>query len=72
VVAVDSRNSYLRSDTLPVAALGLDGIAVVVSDDAILVCPLDRSQDLRSLVDVLAGDPRYACLVAERSAGGDS
>jgi len=72
VVAVDSRNSYLRSETLPVAALGLDGIAVVVSDDAILVCPLDRSQDLRSLVDVLAGDPRYACLVAERSAGGDS
>jgi len=66
VTALDSKNSYLRSESVPLAVLGLDGIAVVACEDAILVCPLDRSQDLRALVDRLAADPRTAALVADR------
>jgi len=63
VISVDSRNSYLHSESLPIAALGLDGIAVVSTADALLVCPRNRSQDLALMVDHLAGDPRYAALV---------
>ncbi|MGD1876758.1 MAG: mannose-1-phosphate guanylyltransferase/mannose-6-phosphate isomerase [Kiloniellaceae bacterium] len=70
VIALDSKNSYLRSDSVPLAVLGLEGSVVVASDDAILVCPLDRSQDLRALVDRLAADPSYAALVEEAPDGG--
>jgi mannose-1-phosphate guanylyltransferase / mannose-6-phosphate isomerase len=70
VVAVDSRNTYLRSEGLPVTALGLDDMIVVSTADALLVCPRSRSQDLALLVDRLAEDPRYAALV-QREAGDD-
>ncbi|WP_193369748.1 mannose-1-phosphate guanylyltransferase/mannose-6-phosphate isomerase [Pelagibius marinus] len=72
VVAVDCNNSYLRSAAMPIAALGLDGLTVVGTRDALLVCPRERSQDLSLMVRHLAEDPRYASLVrgAEREAKG--
>jgi mannose-1-phosphate guanylyltransferase/mannose-1-phosphate guanylyltransferase/mannose-6-phosphate isomerase len=63
VVALDSRNTYLHSDAMAIAALGLDGMAVVATADALLVCPRNRSQDVALMVEQLAGDPRYAPLV---------
>jgi mannose-1-phosphate guanylyltransferase/mannose-1-phosphate guanylyltransferase/mannose-6-phosphate isomerase len=74
ITALDSRNSYLRSEGLPIAALGIDGLAVVVTDDAILVCPRSRSQELGKLVDRLAEDSRYASLVTQgaREEGDDA
>jgi mannose-1-phosphate guanylyltransferase/mannose-1-phosphate guanylyltransferase/mannose-6-phosphate isomerase len=72
VISVDSRNSYLHSEALPIAALGLDGITVVSTADALLVCPRSRSQDLTLMVDRLAGDPRYASLVRRDTGEEDS
>ena len=66
VVAVDTRNAYLRSDGLPLATLGLEDMTVIATADALLVCPRSRSQDLAQLVDRLARDPRYASLVSRR------
>ena len=63
VVAVDNQNSYLRSEGPTLAAFGLESLAVVVTTDAILVCPRDRAQDLARLVDEIAGNPSYANLV---------
>jgi mannose-1-phosphate guanylyltransferase/mannose-6-phosphate isomerase len=63
VVAVDCNNSYLHSAAMPIAAFGLEGLTVVGTPDALLVCPRERSQDLALMVDRLAGDPRYASLV---------
>src|SRR3546814_10792965 len=60
---VDCDNSYLQSAILPIAALGLEGIAVVGTADALLICPRARSQDMGIVVDRLAGDPRFAQLV---------
>jgi mannose-1-phosphate guanylyltransferase/mannose-6-phosphate isomerase len=54
VVAVDTRNSLLRSDRGPlIGALGLDGIAIVAARDAVLVAPLDRAGDLKQLISEL-------------------
>ncbi len=39
-----------------VAVLGLAGLAVVVTETAVLVCPLDRSEDVRRLADPPAPD----------------
>jgi mannose-1-phosphate guanylyltransferase/mannose-6-phosphate isomerase len=53
VVAHDSRGSYLRSEGPVIAALGLDDMVVVATEDAVLVAPKDRAQDVRALVDQL-------------------
>ena len=62
VVAVESRNSYLHSQGGMIAALGLDGLAVIATRDAILVCPRDRAQNISLIVDRLKEDPRYRSL----------
>ncbi len=51
---VDTRNSFVYSntDTL-VATLGVEGLIITVTPDAILVCPRDRANDLKKLVAVL-------------------
>ena len=66
VIAVDCTNSYLHSAAMPIAAFGLEGLTVVSTADALLVCPRARSQDLALVVDRLASDPRYASLVRSR------
>ncbi|MFO1140798.1 MAG: mannose-1-phosphate guanylyltransferase/mannose-6-phosphate isomerase [Amaricoccus sp.] len=56
VFARDVANSYLRSDGRLVCALGLDGLAVIDTADAVLVAPIERSQEVRELVaDLEAG-----------------
>ncbi|HEY9548592.1 MAG TPA: sugar phosphate nucleotidyltransferase, partial [Kiloniellaceae bacterium] len=69
VVAVDCDNSYLHSAAMPIAALGLEGITVVGTADALLVCRRERSQDLALMVERLAGDPRYVSLVRRMASG---
>ncbi len=44
-----------------VAVLGMSGVVVVDTPDAVLVCPRDRAQDVKGVVDTLndRGDSRY-------------
>ncbi len=67
VVAIDSRNTYLHSQDVPITVLGLDEIAVISTGDVLLVCPRNRSQDISLITDQLKSDPRYAMLVATNS-----
>ena len=53
VIAVDSRDCYLRSDGRLLAALGVEDLIVVATKDAVLVCPRSRAQDIRAVVDRL-------------------
>ncbi|MEM8852163.1 MAG: mannose-1-phosphate guanylyltransferase, partial [Pseudomonadota bacterium] len=41
---VDSKNSLIVGGRADVIALGVEDLAIVAADDAILVCPLDRAQ----------------------------
>ncbi len=50
VLAIDCRNSYLRSDGGLLSVVGLEGVAVVATGDATFVAPLGRSQDVRAVV----------------------
>lgn len=54
VVAVDSRGSLLHGDGRLLAALGVSDLVVVASEDAVLVCPRERAQDVGRLVGELA------------------
>lgn len=50
VVAVDSRNNLIWSEHGVVATLGLEGVAVVQTRDATLVCPREATANLKDLV----------------------
>jgi mannose-1-phosphate guanylyltransferase/mannose-6-phosphate isomerase len=54
VMVEDVRNSYVRcEDGKLVAALGLDDIVLVVTDDAVLAASRERSQDVKRIVERL-------------------
>lgn len=56
-VVVDCRDCIVmnRQDSreIAVAAVGIEGLAVIVTDDAVLVIPKDRAQDVRKAVEEL-------------------
>lgn len=50
VHAREVTNSYLRSDGRLLCVLGVDGLAVVDTPDAVLVAPIGRAQEVRAVV----------------------
>ncbi|GGC91293.1 mannose-1-phosphate guanylyltransferase/mannose-6-phosphate isomerase [Chelatococcus reniformis] len=52
-VLVNARGNYVRSSGPLVAILGVSDLAVVVTDDAVLVAPRAASQDVRKIVEEL-------------------
>jgi len=53
VMAIDCKNSLLRSESRLIAAVGLENIIAVETPDAILLCPRGESQRVREIVDML-------------------
>jgi mannose-1-phosphate guanylyltransferase/mannose-6-phosphate isomerase len=58
VVAIDSHDSYIRGESRLVCALGVKNLAIVDTPDALLVTTLDRTQEVKGLVALLAGQGR--------------
>jgi mannose-1-phosphate guanylyltransferase/mannose-6-phosphate isomerase len=52
-VLIDTRGSLVLGDRRLVAAIGLEDMIIVDTEDAILVCPRSRAQDVKKVVDVL-------------------
>ena len=52
-VAIDSRDNLLFTDGGAVAVVGVEGLAVVRTGDAVLVVPRERAQDVRHVVEQL-------------------
>ncbi len=50
----DSRNNLLISDKTFIAGIGLEDLVIINSDNVLLVCPRDRSQDIKEIVDFLS------------------
>ncbi|MCC6737271.1 MAG: mannose-1-phosphate guanylyltransferase/mannose-6-phosphate isomerase [Bauldia sp.] len=53
VVAFNTRNSYIRSEGPVVGTIGLDGVVVVATGDAVLVAARTADQDVSRLVELL-------------------
>lgn len=53
VVGLDNKDCYVNSRHRLVAAVGLEGISIVETRDAVLVAPLDKSQDVKRIVESL-------------------
>ncbi len=58
VVADETRNSYLRTESGLLAVLGVEDLVVVATADAVLVTRRDRAQDIKQLVAKLERDGR--------------
>lgn len=52
-LAKDSKNCIISSPDKLVAVIGLKDFIVVTSDDAILICPKERHQEVREIVESL-------------------
>jgi mannose-1-phosphate guanylyltransferase len=56
-LGIDTKNSIIYGNKALVTAIGMDNTVIAVTDDAVLVCPRDRAQDVKHLVDRLkSGD----------------
>lgn len=64
--AYDARNSLVWSSGKLVTALGCDDAAVIETDDAVLVCPLERSQDVRSIAEGLLKQGRPEAIIPRK------
>lgn len=53
VISIDNKNSILYCGKRVVGAIGLKDMVVVDTPDATLICPKDRTQDVRKIVDIL-------------------
>jgi mannose-1-phosphate guanylyltransferase len=63
VIAQDCTDSLILADSGQlIAAVGLNGISVVATNDAILVIPKGRSQDVKRIVDDLKAKGRTALI----------
>ena len=58
VVAEGTSNCYLRSEAGLVAAIGVEDLVVVATDDAVMVAPKGRTQEVRRLVARLLKEKR--------------
>ena len=53
VIAQNSRNSYIRSEGMLVAAVGVENLVVVATKDAVLISHRDSTQDVKKIVERL-------------------
>lgn len=53
VLVLDGRNNVVHTKSRLVALLGVDDLVVIDTEDAVLVCPRGRAQDVRRVVEEL-------------------
>jgi mannose-1-phosphate guanylyltransferase len=60
-ILVDTRDSLVLGDRRLIAAIGLEDMIIIDTEDALLVCPRSRAQDVKLVVEALrrAGKTRY-------------
>ena len=59
VLALDSKNCYLRSDNRLLATVGIEDLVVVDTADVVMVAPRDQVQRVKELVGQLSMDQRH-------------
>jgi mannose-1-phosphate guanylyltransferase/mannose-1-phosphate guanylyltransferase/mannose-6-phosphate isomerase len=53
VLIVDTKNSFIHSENKLVAAIGVSDLVIVETDDAVMIAPKDRVQEVKQIVDQL-------------------
>ena len=58
VLGVDTTNCYVHAEQRLVSLLGVDGLIIVDTDDALLIADKSHSQDVKKIVNKLNNDKR--------------
>lgn len=53
VMMVDTRNSFIHAENKLIAAIGVDDLVIVETDDAVMIAPRDRVQEVKQIVTQL-------------------
>lgn len=67
VVAEDAHNCYIHSENRLVAALGIENQIIIETKDAVLVSSIERSQDVKLIVNRLKDEKRDEALTHLRA-----
>ncbi|SIR46580.1 mannose-1-phosphate guanylyltransferase [Halanaerobium kushneri] len=59
---IDTTNSIIHSPNKVVTTIGLDGVVIVDTEDAILICDKKRAQEVKEIRNILANDGLKDCL----------
>ena len=62
VLTIDTTNTLVHSSGQTIAVVGLDNMAVVATPDAVLVMPLERSQDVKRVIAELESRRKQSLL----------
>ncbi|GGD90682.1 mannose-1-phosphate guanylyltransferase [Paenibacillus nasutitermitis] len=52
-MGIDTRNSIIYGNGRLITTIGIDGLIIADTGDALLVCPKDRAQSVKEIVDML-------------------
>ncbi|MFQ5944730.1 MAG: mannose-1-phosphate guanylyltransferase [Anaerolineae bacterium] len=61
-MGIDTSGSLIHGSSRLVATAGVSNLIIVDTEDALLVCPVDRAQDIKSLVEALGDSGREGVL----------
>jgi mannose-1-phosphate guanylyltransferase len=61
-LALDTTRTLVRGDGRVVVTIGLEDMIVVDTDDALLICPRERAQDVKTIVERLKQSGRNELL----------
>jgi len=59
---IDTAGCFIHSPSKLVATIGLSNLVVIETDDVLLICPKERDQDVRQLVELLEREGRHDLL----------
>ena len=59
---IETSDTLIYSPRRLIATVGIEGLVIVDTDDALLVCPRDRAQEVKALVDALKRDNKQKYL----------
>lgn len=62
VIDIDSKNSMVYSTSKLVSSIGLDNVVIVETEDAILACDKNRTQDVKKVFESLKQSNSEACM----------
>ena len=66
VLLHDARNSYVRSESRLVTALGVEDLVVIETADAVMVGARDRVQDIKQVVEALSASNRPEAAIHQK------
>jgi len=61
-LGIETTNSLIYSPDRLVATFGIDGLVIVDTPDVLLICPMDRTEEIKKIVDTLREQGKHDLL----------